>query len=130
MRGRGFIRKGCRTLAIGQDTDTLFAVQPVGEGCYLLSGTLTFVNARAALRSLSEVVRDGGGGVLLDLQSVVRVDSAGLALLIEVMRLARQRDVRLRFRNLPAQVGALAAVSGVAAMLPCVEAAQCAPSQS
>jgi len=109
------------------DGDDRFGVRRVAAGHYLLSGALSFVNARSALQMLADVVRDERGEVLLDLGDVTRADSAGLALLIESMRLAgRRRDVRLRMSNLPAQVEALAAVSGVDAMLPRVERVDCA----
>jgi phospholipid transport system transporter-binding protein len=100
------------------DDEVRFAVRPVGAGCYHIAGALSFLNARAALKTLGDVMNEERGDVLLDLGEVTRADSAGLALLIEAMRLARQRELRLRLRNLPAQVEALAVVSGVDAMLP------------
>jgi phospholipid transport system transporter-binding protein len=100
------------------DDETRFAVQRVGAGCYHIAGAMIFLNARAALKTLGEIMDDERGDVLLDLGEVTRADSAGLALLIEAMRLARQRALRLRVRNLPAQVEALAVVSGVDTMLP------------
>ncbi|MGY6213856.1 STAS domain-containing protein [Methylolobus aquaticus] len=100
------------------DDEVRFAVRRMGEGCYHIAGTLSFLNARAALKAIGDVIEGERGDVLLDLGEVTRADSAGLALLIEAMRLACQRDVRLRLRNLPAQVEALAVVSGVDEMLP------------
>jgi phospholipid transport system transporter-binding protein len=103
------------------DDETLFAVHRVGPGCYHIAGALSFLNAREALKTLGKILEDERGDVLLDLGEVTRADSAGLALLIEAMRLARQRELRLRVRNLPPQVEALAVVSGVDTMLPRAE---------
>ena len=98
--------------------DDRFAVSRSADGSYRLSGALVLDNAHAALQTLMDVVRDEHGAVLLDLGEIRRVDSVGLALLIESMRLARRRALQLRFRRLPAQFEALVAVSGVEAMLP------------
>jgi len=56
--------------------------------------------------------------VLLDLRDVTRMDSAGLALLVDWQGQARIRRTFLRFRNLPAGIAAIAEVYGLGAVLP------------
>ena len=56
--------------------------------------------------------------VTLDLSGVTRSDSAGLALLIEWLRLARRRNVRLRLVELPVQMREIARISDLLPILP------------
>lgn len=53
----------------------------------------------------------------LDLERVSRADSAGLALLLELSRRARQRGRTLNFRNAPAQLIQLASFFGLDGVL-------------
>jgi phospholipid transport system transporter-binding protein len=54
----------------------------------------------------------------IDLSQVVRSDSAGLALLVECLRQARQVGKTVRFFNIPAQMLAIARVSSLDQVLP------------
>ncbi|MGH8563964.1 MAG: STAS domain-containing protein [Gammaproteobacteria bacterium] len=56
--------------------------------------------------------------VLVDLCDVTRMDSAGLALLVDWQGRARGRRTKLRFRNLPVGIAAIAEVYGLCAILP------------
>jgi phospholipid transport system transporter-binding protein len=89
-----------------------------------LSGELTFATVGALLTEFTQKVPPfgkGGSGEIktppkvLDLCDVTRTDSAGLALLIELLKLTK--DAPITFRNIPAQMHSLAAVSGVQDML-------------
>ena len=88
-----------------------------GENRYLVSGALLFqtvVDARRlGLGPLSKHEQ-----IIFDLSDVVRVDSAGLALLIEWMREARRRGVAVHFENIPHQLQAIARASQVDQFLP------------
>jgi len=55
--------------------------------------------------------------VLVDLCDVTRMDSAGLALLVDWQGQARGRRTKLRFRNLPADIAGIAEVYGLGAVL-------------
>jgi phospholipid transport system transporter-binding protein len=57
----------------------------------------------------------------VDLDGVRRANSAGLALVIEWIELARRQGVSLRFRNLPESLKRLALVAGVSDLLPVIE---------
>lgn len=52
----------------------------------------------------------------IDLSGVTHTDSAGVALLIEWLRQARQRNRKISFRNIPSQLLAIAQLCGVAEM--------------
>ena len=54
----------------------------------------------------------------IDLAEVNRSDSAGLALLIHWIRLAKQDNKKIVFHNVPAQMMAIADVSGLDELLP------------
>jgi phospholipid transport system transporter-binding protein len=54
----------------------------------------------------------------VDLSDVQRSDSAGLALLVDCVRQARQTGQVVRFFNIPAQMLAIARVSGLDEVLP------------
>lgn len=54
----------------------------------------------------------------IDLSQVERSDSAGVALLVECLRLAHQSGKTIRFFNIPAQMLAIARVSSLDQVLP------------
>jgi phospholipid transport system transporter-binding protein len=56
--------------------------------------------------------------VSIDLSKIKRIDSAGLALLIEWVRQAGKRGQSLRFLNVPEQISAMIRVSGLETVLP------------
>jgi phospholipid transport system transporter-binding protein len=58
----------------------------------------------------------------VDFSGVTEGDSAGLALLIEWLRAARQRGRPIHFQNIPAQINALARISEVGDLLAKTEA--------
>jgi phospholipid transport system transporter-binding protein len=87
-------------------------IEPRGEGSFQLCGELSFANVPALLREGGDMF-DGNGQVTLDLKEVTRSDSAGLALLVEWTRQARERDTQLIFRNISPQMLAIAQVSGL-----------------
>lgn len=86
-----------------------------GDAGLRLSGVLTLETAAQALAASAawpEAVSR------IDLSAVERSDSAGVALLLEWWRRARERDVALRYLNAPAQMRAIIDVSGLADILP------------
>jgi phospholipid transport system transporter-binding protein len=87
-----------------------------GPGRFELSGDLGFDDAA---RLLAE--GDAAFGALkeaeLDLAGVARVDSAGLALLLEWSLAARSAGHSLRYRHIPSAIASLAGISDVAELL-------------
>lgn len=88
-----------------------------GEGRYRLLGDMSFDTAIPALRQAEPLFR-GGMPLVFDLAGVTRADSAGVGLLIEWLRLARQAGCPLHYANLPEPLRAMVRVCGIADMLP------------
>ncbi|MFP3874825.1 MAG: lipid asymmetry maintenance protein MlaB [Thiohalophilus sp.] len=94
------------------------AIKPQDDNSYLISGELNMQTVPGLLQQVEPILARSQGEVCFDLQAVTRSDSAGLALLVEWMQFARQRDRKLSFRNLPDQLRDIARVSGLDALLP------------
>lgn len=88
----------------------------VENGNVAVSGELSFKTAKRALGQLLPLLQ--GDKILVDLAGVERADSAGLALLVEWMRLSKENGVQLFYRRIPAQMLAIARVSGLDNVLP------------
>ena len=73
----------------------------------------------AASQQLKNILPSINGETFtLDLASVSRSDSAGVALLVEVMQLAKSASQTIHFSNLPEQMKEIAGVSGLLDILP------------
>jgi len=82
-----------------------------------ISGELSFSTVSQILKQsldLFEPIVD----LDIDLAEVNRSDSAGLALLVHWIRLAKQENKKIAFHNVPAQMLAIADVSGLNELLP------------
>jgi phospholipid transport system transporter-binding protein len=82
-------------------------LESLGAGRFRVSGVLDASTAREVLEQ-SESRFEQFKELDVDLGGVGESDSAGLALLIEWLRLARQGEKTIRFANVPAQIEALA----------------------
>ena len=87
-----------------------------GAGVWHLAGVLDMTSV-PTLSDAADAFVDAPE-VLVDLCDVTRMDSAGLALLVDWQGQARGRRTKLRFRNLPAGIAAIAEVYGLGAVLP------------
>lgn len=87
-----------------------------GAGVWHLAGVLDMTSV-PTLSDAAHALVDAPE-VLVDLCDVTRMDSAGLALLVDWQGQARGRRTALRFRNLPAGIAAIAEVYGLGAVLP------------
>lgn len=87
------------------------------DGVFVISGPLTFASAPQLWREGMGLL-NGRETVILDLREVTRSDSAGLALLVQWMREARNRHVDIRFRNIPDQMMAIARTCNLQDLLP------------
>ena len=82
----------------------------LGDGRYALTGDLGFENVAELLEeSRGPFARNEH--IEVDLSGVKSSDSAALALLIEWIRLARARHVKIVYRGLPDQLISLAGIS-------------------
>jgi phospholipid transport system transporter-binding protein len=86
--------------------------ESLGGGRFRVSGVLDASTAREVLEQ-SQSRFSQGKDIDIDLGGVGESDSAGLALLIEWLRMARHEDKSIRFANVPAQIEALARISEV-----------------
>ncbi|MEQ1800332.1 MAG: STAS domain-containing protein [Gammaproteobacteria bacterium] len=92
------------------------SLRSTGAGNFALTGPVTFATAGGLL----DAGRAGFAGqtaVTVNLGDVTRVDSAGLALLLEWLREARTAGRTLRFAALPDKLLAIARLSGVDGLL-------------
>jgi phospholipid transport system transporter-binding protein len=76
-----------------------------------VSGALTLETV-VSLRDAGNALLTAGD-VVVDLSKVTDVDSSALSLLFEWRREARQRNVKIRYRNLPQNLDSLAKLYGV-----------------
>jgi len=91
-------------------------LEPAGAGTLAVSGELTFQTVpRLHAECGSDVA--AGGEVVLDLSGVTRTDSAGVALLVDLLRQARAAGGDLRFLHVPEQMRSIVRVSGLERLL-------------
>jgi len=77
-----------------------------------VSGVLDFTSASEALESVSSFIR-GNSALDIDLAGVVESNSAGLALLIEWLAVARREGHSVTFHHIPDSLRQLAGVCQV-----------------
>jgi phospholipid transport system transporter-binding protein len=82
-----------------------------------LRGTLLRDAVLPLLRQLTPMLRKGQGDVMLDLDQVTTMDSAGLALLVEVVRQGRDMGRMVHVSALPEQIRPLAVLTGLGRIL-------------
>ena len=92
------------------------ALAGLGQGRWTLSGDLLFENA-ARLHDDGLAAFGAEPRIEIDLSQVGRVDSAGLALLVEWSIAARDSGRAVHYRNVPPVLGALAGISDLAQFL-------------
>jgi phospholipid transport system transporter-binding protein len=88
-------------------------LQPDGAGRFRLSGAATLQSVAALRAAGLQAFAASSGAITLDLSALTRVDSAGLALLIDWLAWARSSSRELKFIALPDSLRALARLSDV-----------------
>ena len=95
------------------------AIRKQSDGIYAIEGELNMQTVPAVSLQLKSVLpKSNGEAFTLDLAAVSRSDSAGVALLVEVMQIAKTSGQTLSFSNLPEQMKDIAGVSGLLDILP------------
>lgn len=85
----------------------------------VLPETITHASAAACLASLSRSLDNASGTELvLDAGGLIRFDSAALAVLLEVRRNVLKMGKKLVLKNAPQRLQDLAALYGIAELLP------------
>ena len=87
-----------------------------GDGQFAVSGNLNFATVPELL-SQSETLFPAASAINIDLSAVLHADSAGLALLLEWLRSGKHDGKTVHYRNVPAQLRSLAAISEVESLL-------------
>lgn len=91
-------------------------LEALGNGRFKVYGALNAETVTDLLERSGAAFKDAGP-LEIDLANVPEGDSAGLALLIEWLRLAKQRQQQVHFKNVPEQIAALARISEVESLL-------------
>lgn len=102
----------------GQPREVDAGLERVADASYRATGDLTFTTVQGLHQAGVRMIDDADGTITIDLSGVERADSAGVALLVEWVRTAREAGKGIRFLRVPDQMCAIARVSGVATILP------------
>lgn len=95
-----------------------FTLTQVAPGVLRAEGALTFATARAASATgIAALSAAAAGAVEIDCGAVNPADSAGLAVLLDWLAVARDAGRSLRYANLPQELKALARISEVEELL-------------
>lgn len=95
-------------------------LKKMANGGITVSGTLGFNEVEALLKA-SHVFFEGQADLVFDLDQVAKTDSAGLALLLEWMKMAKKSGQQIGFKKIPKQMLDIAHVSGLKDILPLVQ---------
>ena len=87
-----------------------------GDGKFDLSGRMTFHTVPQFQTHAGSLLQGGAQPVTIDMKGVTQADSAGLALMIEWLQMARNGKRELAFANIPEQVSELIRVNGLQQM--------------
>ena len=89
----------------------------MNEEIHQITSHLTISTVATLAKQLNKLILKTPKRLIFDLSGVDKVDSAGLALLIELLHLAKINQKELQFTNLPQQLFALAKFTGVDQLL-------------
>ena len=92
------------------------SLEDLGDGRFALNADLTFETVTSMLDESKRLFADHGH-IDVDMSGVRQADSAGLALLLEWLSWAQSTGRRIGYRNIPAQIAAIARISEVEALL-------------
>ncbi len=89
------------------------------ETLYAIEGELTMASVPSISKQFDELFSSTASGELtINFASVSRSDSAGVALMVELIQLAKIANLSLFFSNLPQQMQDIANLSGLLDILP------------
>ena len=96
-------------------------IKETANGQFSVEGELSKLTVPSIWRDANALIQSATQNLVFDLGEVTRTDSAGLALLLEWMTLARKKELQIHFRNLPTQLWKIAKVSDLDGILPLVD---------
>jgi phospholipid transport system transporter-binding protein len=94
-----------------------FSIEQTGPGRLEAKGHLSFDTAIDALRSGTRLIGAAGKSCTIGLSHVATGDSAGLAVLVEWLAIARANGTSLKYESVPDQILAIAKISDVQDLL-------------
>src|SRR5262252_1213862 len=104
--------------ATAQAGDGAFRLAPGAPGTLSAEGPLTFTSACRAYESgVAALGRATAAKLEIDCRGITSSDSAGLAVLLEWLSLAKRAGRSLRYTQLPPELAALARISDVEDLL-------------
>ena len=83
-----------------------------------VQGDLDVYSVGETIRQGSKLIKSNESFNVIDLGQVQRFDSAGLAFVVELMKVAKQEKKKLDFINIPTRLRAVADVYGLSKILP------------
>ena len=86
-------------------------IYSVESGIFHVEGDLTFATIDKQVVKSFDFLKSASS-ITIDLSKVSNTDSAGLALMIEWIKMSRQYNTALTFKNIPEQLQKLAKLSG------------------
>lgn len=91
------------------------------QGLYAIEGELNMQTVPEVSKQMAVLIGDlasDSESVTIDLASISRSDSAGVAFMVDAMQLAEAAKLTLLFTNLPQQMKDIAGISGLLDILP------------
>ncbi len=83
-----------------------------------VQGDLDVYSVADAIQQGRRLIRKNESFTVIDLGQVGKIDSAGLAFIIELMKVAKRQKKDLRFQNIPARMHDVANVYGLSKIIP------------
>jgi phospholipid transport system transporter-binding protein len=90
---------------------TAYNITEESSGRYLLTGELTFLSINKKTMKSFDFIKSNER-CCLNLEQINSLDSAGLALIIEIIKLAEKYKTELTFDNIPPQLVVLSRLGG------------------
>lgn len=84
-----------------------------------LSGPVQFETVQSMYKGMLQLFK-GQSELVLDMAQVSQCDSACLALIVALIRYAKQKNVKLQFKGMPQQLRNLIRVGGLDLIMPSV----------
>lgn len=97
------------------------SINSVNENRYEVIGKMTFATVPELLNQSKEKFSSTGTEITFDLAKVKHADSAGLALMLEWLRLAKVAEKNIKFVKIPAQLLNLTEITGLSHILTLTE---------
>lgn len=83
-----------------------------------VQGDLDVYSVAEAIEQGAQLLKSNDSFEIIDLQQVGKMDSAGLAFIIELLKASQYQKKSLRFKNIPNRMRAVAKVYGLSKIIP------------